>query len=197
MAIQLMTSRNLDHTARSLLRLGRLSKLRLLLVAAALLSQSCGMIASSSRGSVPELVSIPRPSIAKPEPAKQPELKGTVGVQIGQASWYGQSFAGKPTASGEIFDHELFTAAHRSLPLGARVRVTNVANGKSVEVKVNDRGPYVSGRIIDLSRAAARALGMIENGLAEVRLETISLPGKSQTAKDDEALPRTPGLRTE
>lgn len=106
-------------------------------------------------------------------------------MQTGQASWYGRAFAGKPTASGEIFNHELLTAAHRSLPLGTKVRVTNVANGKSVEVKVNDRGPYADGRIIDLSRAAARALGMIEDGLAEVRLETISLPGESQTAKDD------------
>jgi rare lipoprotein A len=69
--------------------------------------------------------------------------------------------------------------------LGTKVRVTNVANGKSVEVKVNDRGPYADGRIIDLSRAAARALDMIEDGLTEVRLETISLPGGSQTAKDD------------
>jgi rare lipoprotein A len=155
------------------------------LLGVALLSQSCGMIASSSQGNVPEMVSIPQPSIAKPPPAKQPELKGAVSVQTGQASWYGKAFAGKATASGEIFNHELLTAAHRSLPLGTKVRVTNVANGKSVEVKVNDRGPYTDGRIIDLSRAAARALGMIEDGLAEVRLETISLPGESQTAKDD------------
>jgi rare lipoprotein A len=155
------------------------------LLGLALLSQSCGMIASSSQGTVPEMVSIPQPSIAKPPPAKQPELKGAVSVQTGQASWYGKAFAGKATASGEIFNHELLTAAHRSLPLGTKVRVTNVANGKSVEVKVNDRGPYTDGRIIDLSRAAARALGMIEDGLAEVRLETISLPGESQTAKDD------------
>jgi rare lipoprotein A len=156
------------------------------LLGVALLSQSCGMIASSSQGTVPEMVSIPQPSIAKPTPAKQPtELKGAVSVQTGQASWYGKAFAGKATASGEIFNHELLTAAHRSLPLGTKVRVTNVANGKSVEVKVNDRGPYADGRIIDLSRAAARALGMIEDGLAEVRLETISLPGESQTAKDD------------
>jgi rare lipoprotein A len=156
------------------------------LLAVALLSQSCGMIASSSHGVVPEMVSIPQPTIAKPEPAKKPtELKGSVTVQTGQASWYGKALAGKPTASGEIFNHELFTAAHRSLPLGTKVRVTNVANGKSVEVKVNDRGPYADGRIIDLSRAAAHALGMIEDGVTQVRLETISLPGESQTAKDD------------
>lgn len=156
------------------------------LLGVVLLSQSCGMIATSSRGTVPEMVSIPQPIIAKPGPTKPPkELKGPVSVQTGQASWYGKAFAGKPTASGEIFNHELLTAAHRSLPLGTKVRVTNVANGKSVEVKVNDRGPYVGGRIIDLSRAAALALGMIEDGLTEVRLETISLPGESQTAKDD------------
>jgi rare lipoprotein A len=167
------------------LRVRRFSPLGILL-SIALLSQSCGMIARSSQGSVPEMVSVPQPSIAKPEPVKRPtELKGAVNVQTGQASWYGNAFAGKPTASGEIFNHELLTAAHRSLPLGTKVRVTNVTNGKSVEVKVNDRGPYADGRIIDLSRAAARALGMIEDGLAEVRLETISLPGESQTAKDD------------
>jgi rare lipoprotein A len=145
------------------------------------------MIVSSSQGVVPETLSIPPPSIGKPVPPvkKTPESKEAVSMQTGQASWYGRAFAGKPTASGEIFNHELLTAAHRSLPLGTKVRVTNVANGKSVEVKVNDRGPYADGRIIDLSRAAARALGMIEDGLAEVRLETISLPGESQIAKDD------------
>lgn len=155
------------------------------LLGVALLSQSCGMITGSSRG--PEIVSIPQPSIGKPGlPAKKPpESKQAVSVQTGQASWYGKAFAGKPTASGEIFNHELLTAAHRSLPLGSRVRVTNIANGKSVEVKINDRGPYAGGRILDLSRAAAHALGMVENGVTEVRLETLSLPGESQTATND------------
>jgi rare lipoprotein A len=178
------TSGYLSRSPSPCLRVRRFSTLGVLL-GVALLSQSCGMIASSSRGTVPEMVSIPQPSIAKPGPAKPTELKGAVSVQTGQASWYGKAFAGKPTASGEIFNHELLTAAHRSLPLGTNIRVTNVENGKSVEVRVNDRGPYVGGRIIDLSRAAARALGMIEDGLTEVRLETISLPGESQTAKDD------------
>ena len=179
------TSGYLSRRPAPRLRLGRFSTLGVLL-GVSLLSQSCGMIARSSQGIVPEMVSIPQPSIAKPGPIKTPtELKGAVSVQTGQASWYGKAFAGKPTASGEIFNDELLTAAHRSLPLGTKVRVTNIANGKSVEVKVNDRGPYAGGRIIDLSRAAARALGMIEDGLIEVRLETISLPGESQTAKDD------------
>ena len=157
------------------------------LLGVALLSQSCGMIVSSSQGIVPEMVSIPQPSIVKPSrPAKKPpDSRQGVDVQIGQASWYGKAFAGKPTASGEIFDHELLTAAHRSLPLGTRVRVTNIANGKSVEVKINDRGPYAGARIIDLSRAAARALGMVEDGLAEVRLEAISVAGEPQTASKD------------
>jgi rare lipoprotein A len=179
------TSGYLSRRPSPCLRVRRFSTLGVLL-AVALLSQSCGMIASSSRGTVPEMVSTPQPSIAKSGPAKKPtELKGPVSAQTGQASWYGKAFAGKPTASGEIFNHELLTAAHQSLPLGTKVKVTNVTNGKSVEVKVNDRGPYVGGRIIDLSRAAARALGMIEDGLTEVRLETISLPRESQTAKDD------------
>jgi hypothetical protein len=104
------------------------------LLGVALLSQSCGMIVSSSQGIVPEMVSIPQPSIVKPSLAakKSPESRQAVSVQTGQASWYGKALAGKPTASGEIFDHELLTAAHRSLPLGTRVRVTNIANGKSV-----------------------------------------------------------------
>ena len=85
------------------------------------------------------------------------------------------SFAGKKTASGEIFDPEALTMAHRTLPLGTRVRVTNLRNQRTVEVMVNDRGPAVEGRIADLSPAAARAIGLTD-GLAEVRLDVLSLP---------------------
>jgi len=92
-------------------------------------------------------------------------------VRIGAASWYGPGFNGKKTASGEIFDATKFTAAHRTIPLGRRVRVTHLANGKSVEVVINDRGPYTEGRMIDLTQAAANALGMTGNGLAKVRVE--------------------------
>ena len=88
----------------------------------------------------------------------------------GMASWYGES---QMTASGERFDKHAMTAAHRSLPLGTRVRVTNQKNGRSVVVRINDRGPYSKGRIIDLSEAAARVLGMIEAGVAPVVLEVL------------------------
>lgn len=87
-----------------------------------------------------------------------------------RASWYGPGFHGRPTASGEIFDQNVLTAAHRSLPFGTLVLVRNPANGKSVLVRINDRGPYVPGRSIDLSRAAARAIGMEETGVADVEL---------------------------
>jgi rare lipoprotein A len=91
--------------------------------------------------------------------------------QVGVASWYGPGFHGRPTASGEIFDQNELTAAHRNLPLGSEVRVTNLENGRSITVEINDRGPYVKGRVIDLSRAAARRLDLIEDGVAKVRIE--------------------------
>ncbi|MBI4514510.1 MAG: septal ring lytic transglycosylase RlpA family protein [Deltaproteobacteria bacterium] len=93
--------------------------------------------------------------------------------QTGVASWYGPGFHGNPTSSGEIYDQDDLTAAHPSLPLGSRVAVTNLQNGRSVEVRVNDRGPFVAGRVIDLSRAAARHLGMIGPGTAPVRIEVL------------------------
>src|ERR1700689_2261494 len=93
------------------------------------------------------------------------------GYQVGTASWYGTEFQGKQTASGEPFDMLDFTAAHPSLPLGTMVKVTNLRNGKQVVVRVNDRGPVVDGRIIDLSYNAARALGFEQRGLQTVRLD--------------------------
>lgn len=97
--------------------------------------------------------------------------RGPAFAQLGTASWYGPRFHGRKTANGEIFNQNKLTAAHRTLPLGTEVEVTNVKNGKSVEVRINDRGPYVRGRIIDLSRAAAIRLGIREQGLATVRIE--------------------------
>jgi rare lipoprotein A len=91
----------------------------------------------------------------------------------GQASWYGPGFHGKKTASGEIFDQSRLTAAHKTLPLGTKAKVTNLENGNSVEVEINDRGPYVGDRVIDLSRAAANALGFVESGLTLVRIEPL------------------------
>lgn len=91
--------------------------------------------------------------------------------QLGRASWYGEQFQGQPTASGEAFDENQLTCAHRSLPLGALVLVTNLRNHRSVIVRVNDRGPALAGRIVDLSHAAARLLGF--RGLTRVRLDLI------------------------
>ncbi len=97
-------------------------------------------------------------------------------TEVGYASWYGKKFQGRPTASGEIFDMYKLTAAHRRLPLGTYVKVTNLSNGKSVIVKINDRGPYVKGRIIDLSYLAAKKIGMVKAGVAKVKIETVRLP---------------------
>jgi rare lipoprotein A len=92
-------------------------------------------------------------------------------VQIGTASWYGREFAGRRTASGEIFRPQDLTAAHRTLPFGTQVRVINVENGRKIDVRINDRGPFTRHRILDVSEAAARKLGFHRRGLARVRLE--------------------------
>ena len=102
--------------------------------------------------------------------------------QVGTASWYGPGFHGKKTASGERFDQNKLTAAHRSLPLDTVVKVTNLDNGKAVKVAINDRGPYVGNRVIDLSRAAARELDMTDDGTARVRIEVAELPGSNGQA---------------
>jgi len=99
-----------------------------------------------------------------------PEKPHATNVVRGYASWYGES---QMTASGERFNKNAMTAAHRSLPLGTHVRVTNTKNGKSVVVRINDRGPYGKGRIIDLSEAAAKQLDMIDAGVAPVTLEVV------------------------
>ena len=91
--------------------------------------------------------------------------------QVGTASWYGEFFQGKETASGEPYDMHDFTAAHPTLPLGTFVKVTNLRNGRAVVLRINDRGPVVDGRIIDVSYNAARALGFKERGLQKVRLD--------------------------
>ena len=101
-------------------------------------------------------------------------------AQRGLASVYSEYLNGKRTASGERYDSGNLTAAHRTLPLGAEIRVTNLDNGKSVRVRINDRGPHVQGRIVDLSSGAAAALG-VRNGVARVRLEILSQPAHART----------------
>lgn len=100
-------------------------------------------------------------------------------TQTGKASFYADKFEGSPTASGEKYKHSKLTAAHKSLPFGTKIKVTNLANNQSVEVVVNDRGPYVDGRIVDLSRSAAEKLGFINQGLADVKIEVID-PGNGK-----------------
>lgn len=92
-------------------------------------------------------------------------------IQTGKASWYGKAFHGRRTASGERFDMNKLTAAHPTLPIPSYVKVTNTANGKSVVVRINDRGPFHGGRVIDLSKAAAQKLGFIQQGVATVKIE--------------------------
>jgi rare lipoprotein A len=100
---------------------------------------------------------------------------GTVmAVQAGEASYYADSLDGNKTASGAPYDKDAMTAAHRSLPFATKVKVTYLKTGKSVEVLINDRGPHVKGRIIDLSGAAARALGLVEAGHGKVKLEVVA-----------------------
>lgn len=97
-------------------------------------------------------------------------------TQVGEASYYGPRFHGQETASGETFNQNELTAAHPSLPMGTRAEVTNLSNGKSVDVRINDRGPYVDDRIIDLSKAAAETLGMKKDGTAQVKVEPKKIP---------------------
>jgi rare lipoprotein A len=104
---------------------------------------------------------------------KEPVPLRIKGVEVGLASWYGEKFHGRRTASGEVYDMYQLTAAHKSLPLGTTVMVTHLRNGRSVMVTINDRGPFVRGRIIDLSYAAAQALGMVTEGVAKVRVEVL------------------------
>jgi rare lipoprotein A (peptidoglycan hydrolase) len=157
-----------------------------LLVLFPLLAQSCSAISGLSQRNDQSLV-LPQASnqIApgganiqkvniEPNGQKKSSTSTTKHALSGTASWYGPRFHGKKTASGEIYDQTKLTAAHKTLPLGSKARVTNLDNGSTVEVAINDRGPFVQGRIIDLSRAAARALGFVESGTAPVRVELIA-----------------------
>jgi rare lipoprotein A len=123
--------------------------------------------------------SIPPPPASEPIPSPPrptPLVPGSYAEQ-GVASWYGVPFHGRRAASGEIFDMNTLVAAHRTLPFGSFVRVTNLNNGKQADVRIIDRGPFVEGRVLDLAHAAAVALGMIGTGTAPVRIELLSAPG--------------------
>ena len=126
----------------------------------------------------PRLVALIVVSLAASLASLAPEVARaqTRHVLRGIASWYGRVHHGRRTASGVRFDMNALTAAHRTLPFGTRLRVTHVRTGRSVEVVVNDRGPYVGQRILDLSRAAAARLGVVLEGVADVRLEILVAP---------------------
>ena len=160
------------------------------------LGQSCGAISELSQRNdqstelprvtnetIPSDAAIQKASVESgreksPKPSAKHALNGT-------ASWYGPGFHGKKTASGEIYDQHKLTAAHKTLPLGTKARVTNLDNGSTVEVEINDRGPFIEGRIIDLSRAAAGTLGFVESGTAPVRVELIADSTESARAEDN------------
>jgi rare lipoprotein A len=166
---------------------------------ACLLAHGCSAISTASRSSVQTETSAPalidkdaagkdiRANLRKvsieSDARKNTTPPSSQHALRGEASWYGPGFHGKKTASGEIFDQTKFTAAHKTLPLGSRARVTNIRNGNSVEVEINDRGPFVEGRILDLSRAAAHALDFIAAGTAPVRLELLDQPLEASTMR--------------
>lgn len=157
--------------------LGKLSGL----LVVSLLGQSCTSVATMSRVNIPDAgtdalrvraAPTGEANIQKVDLVDAPKLASKHALR-GEASWYGPGFHGKKTASGEIYDQMKLTAAHKTLPLGTKTRVTNLENGNTVQVEINDRGPFVQGRVIDLSRAAARVLGFIQSGTAPVRLELV------------------------
>ncbi len=122
--------------------------------------------------------------LAIPAAAQERNADDSAEIGNGMASYYGDELAGNRTASGERFDPDELTAAHRTLAFGSRVRVTNMANGKSVIVRINDRGPFSRGRVIDVSDAAAREIGMRRSGVAQVSMTL--LDGESEFAAADE-----------
>lgn len=106
-------------------------------------------------------------------------------IQQGEASFYKDAFEGRKTASGELFQQALPTAAHRSLAFGTKLKITNKANGKTAEVTVNDRGPYIRNRIIDVSKSVAEQLGFVEDGTTQVEIEVLEFPSQTEAEKDD------------
>jgi len=130
--------------------------------------------ASAEIAATAEIVPLVEAPVAAPAAESMPvEAPATTRLGSGTASYYANKFHGRRTANGESFDNGAMTAAHRTLPFGSIVRVTNPANGRSVVVRINDRGPFTRGRMIDVSRAAAEELGLITRGHATVDLELI------------------------
>jgi len=126
-----------------------------------------GLIALSAKSEARSSIStlLPRPSVVPQDE-----------TETGEASWYGEDFEGNPTASGEIYDSNGLTAAHPTLPFGTTVRVTNLNNRKKILLRINDRGPYVGQRLIDVSWSAAKRLGFVDSGITHVRVEVVARP---------------------
>jgi rare lipoprotein A len=139
----------------------------LLLIAAVAIAAACGGPTKSAQGKT----ITPKRGVTRPVDR---------GVQHGKGTWYGADWHGKPTASGERYDRWSMTAAHRTLPMNSIVRVTNQRNGRSVTLRINNRGPYGKGRIIDVSEAAAGKLGMKEAGVVPVTVEVLKLGAKKK-----------------
>lgn len=144
------------------------------------------IILKANPGIKPEALKVGSRIIIPPLPKNLKKAKPVPMLSYGEASWYGPGFQGEPTACGEIYDQNKLTVAHLTLPFGTVVKITNLKNNKSILARVNDRGPYVEGRIVDLSKAAAEAIGMnpgvkivkgktITYGMARVRLEVVKL----------------------
>lgn len=158
------------------MRAGRLMRLAVTILGLALIA---GFATGCAKRKAPR----PRPSGPAPPATYRPyTIKGKTYrpmhdargyVETGRASWYGPDFHGRRTASGEVYNMEAMTAAHKTLPINTWVQVTNLENGREARVRVNDRGPFVDGRVIDLSRAAARKLGVIGPGTARVRVRAL------------------------
>lgn len=155
-----MRSRSLPSAVVQTVRSGAL-------VAAAVLLASCASGPKPAGSQVPAIA-----AATTPAPVSTPTACITY-RELGTASWYGKEFHGRKTASGDTFDMNGLSAAHRTLPLGATIRVTNLDNYKSIRVKVNDRGPFVRNRSLDLSYGAAKELGFVETGAARVKIEAL------------------------
>ena len=150
------------------------SPLPLIIICSLFLFISCGPrhVVIEKRTPAPEKQEVKK---ERSVPETKIEKMESKGVQYGVASWYGGEFHGRPTSSGEVYDMNQLTCAHNTLPLGTIVMVTNLENGRSVELKVNDRGPFVKERIVDVSYAAAQMLGMWAKGTAPVKVEVLNL----------------------
>lgn len=143
---------------------------------------------ATGRGAVTPGSPVPEAAPPASKPADKPATTGR--EERGGASYYADKFKGRPTASGELYEPTLMTAAHKTLPFGTVVLVERVSDGRWIEVRINDRGPHVRGRIIDLSRRAAEALGIVRAGVADVVLRIVSMPPPKPKKKKKSAKKR-------